>query len=98
MLVGNPADWLVRASDPRVVTQSRASAWLKIAEGCDRTCAFCVIPSLRGKQRSRTADDVVAEAERLVAGGRPGAQPHLAGHRRLGSRPGARAARQGATW
>ena len=69
MLVGNPADWLVRASDPRVVTQSRASAWLKIAEGCDRTCAFCVIPSLRGKQRSRTADDIVAEAERLVAAG-----------------------------
>ncbi len=44
MLVGNPADWVVRASDPRVVTQSRASAWLKIAEGCNRTCAFCVIP------------------------------------------------------
>jgi ribosomal protein S12 methylthiotransferase len=69
MLVGNPADWVVRATDPRVVTQSRASAWLKIAEGCNRTCAFCVIPQIRGKQRSRTADDVVAEAERLVAGG-----------------------------
>ena len=69
MLVGNPADWVVRAADPRVVTQSRASAWLKIAEGCNRTCAFCVIPQLRGKQRSRTADDVVAEAERLVEGG-----------------------------
>ena len=69
MLVGNPADWLVQASDPRVITQSRASAWLKIAEGCDRTCAFCVIPHLRGKQRSRTADDVVAEAEQLVAAG-----------------------------
>jgi ribosomal protein S12 methylthiotransferase len=69
MLVGNPAEWVVRASDPRVVTQSRASAWLKIAEGCNRTCAFCVIPQIRGKQRSRGADDVVAEAERLVAGG-----------------------------
>jgi ribosomal protein S12 methylthiotransferase len=73
MLVGNPAEWVVRASDPRAVTRAgeggRASAWLKIAEGCDRSCAFCVIPSLRGKQRSRTADDVVAEAERLVAGG-----------------------------
>lgn len=69
MLVGNPADWVVRASDPRVVTQSRASAWLKIAEGCNRTCAFCVIPQIRGKQRSRAADDVVAEAERLVANG-----------------------------
>jgi ribosomal protein S12 methylthiotransferase len=69
MLVGNPADWVIRASDPRVVTQSRASAWIKIAEGCNRTCAFCVIPQIRGKQRSRAADDVVAEAERLVAGG-----------------------------
>lgn len=69
MLVGNPADWVVRASDPRVVTQSRASAWLKIGEGCNRTCAFCVIPQIRGKQRSRAADDVVAEAERLVDGG-----------------------------
>lgn len=69
MLVGNPADWVVRASDPRVVTQSRASAWLKIAEGCNRTCAFCVIPQIRGKQRSRGADDVVAEAQRLVDGG-----------------------------
>jgi ribosomal protein S12 methylthiotransferase len=69
MLVGNPADWVVRASDPRVVTQSRASAWLKLAEGCNRTCAFCVIPQIRGKQRSRGADDVVAEAERLVANG-----------------------------
>lgn len=69
MLVGNPADWVVRASDPRVVTQSRASAWLKLAEGCNRTCSFCVIPQIRGKQRSRTADDVVAEAERLADGG-----------------------------
>lgn len=69
MLVGNPADWVVRASDPRVVTQSRASAWLKLAEGCNRTCAFCVIPQIRGQQRSRSADDIVAEAERLVAGG-----------------------------
>jgi ribosomal protein S12 methylthiotransferase len=69
MLVGNPAEWVVRASDPRVVTQSRASAWLKLAEGCNRTCAFCVIPQIRGDQRSRSADDIVAEAERLVAQG-----------------------------
>jgi ribosomal protein S12 methylthiotransferase len=69
VLVGNPADWVVKATDPRVVTQSRASAWLKIAEGCNRTCAFCVIPQIRGKQRSRGADDIVAEAERLVAQG-----------------------------
>jgi ribosomal protein S12 methylthiotransferase len=69
MLVGNPADWVVQASDPRVVTQSRASAYLKLAEGCNRTCSFCVIPQLRGKQRSRSADDIVREAEQLVANG-----------------------------
>jgi len=69
MLVGNPADWVASATSPRVVTQSRASAWLKIAEGCNRTCAFCVIPQIRGKQRSRTAEDVLAEAERLVDAG-----------------------------
>ena len=69
ILVGNPADWVVRATDPRVVTQSRASAWVKIAEGCNRTCSFCVIPQIRGKQRSRSADDVVREAERLALAG-----------------------------
>ncbi|MGO9713043.1 MAG: 30S ribosomal protein S12 methylthiotransferase RimO [Polyangiaceae bacterium] len=69
MLVGNPADWVIRASDPRVVTDSRASAYLKIAEGCNRSCSFCTIPQFRGKQRSRSADDVVREAEQLVASG-----------------------------
>ncbi len=69
MLVGNPADWVIRASDPRVVTESQVSAYLKIAEGCNRTCAFCTIPEFRGKQRSRPEDDVVREAEQLVAQG-----------------------------
>jgi ribosomal protein S12 methylthiotransferase len=69
MLVGNPADWVVRASDPRIVTGQRASAYVKIAEGCNRTCAFCTIPQFRGKQRSRPADDVVREVEQLVAQG-----------------------------
>ncbi len=69
MLVGNPAEWVIRASDPRVVTGSRASAYLKIAEGCNRSCAFCTIPQFRGKQRSRTADDIVREAEQLAAQG-----------------------------
>ena len=69
MMVGNPADWVIRASDPRVLTASSASAYLKIGEGCNRTCSFCVIPQLRGKQRSRTADDVVREAEQLAAQG-----------------------------
>src|SRR5262249_6164208 len=69
MLVGNPADWVVRAGDPRVTTGPRASAYLKIAEGCNRTCTFCTIPQFRGKQRSRALADVVREAERLVAEG-----------------------------
>jgi ribosomal protein S12 methylthiotransferase len=69
MLVGNPADWVIRASDPRVVTGQRASAYVKIAEGCNRTCAFCTIPQFRGKQRSRPAADVVREVEQLVAQG-----------------------------
>ncbi len=69
MLVGNPADYTVRASDPRVLSQGRHSAYLKIAEGCNRTCSFCAIPMIRGKQRSRGIDDVVEEARRLAAEG-----------------------------
>jgi len=44
-------------------------AYLKVAEGCDRACGFCAIPSFRGQQRSRTVADVVAEAEDLAASG-----------------------------
>ncbi len=69
VLVGNPADWVVRAKDPRVLTQSRASAYLKLAEGCNRTCAFCTIPEFRGKQRSRPAADIVREARSLAKQG-----------------------------
>jgi ribosomal protein S12 methylthiotransferase len=69
MLVGNPADWVVSAADPRTLSTRGASAYVKIAEGCNRTCSFCVIPNLRGKQRSRSIDDVVREVEQLVASG-----------------------------
>ncbi|MDR1422239.1 MAG: 30S ribosomal protein S12 methylthiotransferase RimO [Coriobacteriales bacterium] len=44
-------------------------AYLKIAEGCDRFCSFCTIPSIRGRYTSRPAADIIAEAEALVAGG-----------------------------
>lgn len=44
-------------------------AYLKVAEGCDRACAFCAIPSFRGAQRSRTPASILAEARDLVAGG-----------------------------
>jgi ribosomal protein S12 methylthiotransferase len=69
MLVGNPADWLIDAADPRRVSTRGRSAYVKLGEGCNRTCSFCVIPELRGKQRSRSADDIVAEVERLADAG-----------------------------
>ncbi len=69
LLVGNPADWLASAATPRTLSTPGASAYVKIAEGCNRTCSFCVIPELRGKQRSRSPEDVVREVEQLVAAG-----------------------------
>lgn len=69
MLVGNPAEWLVKSADPRQLSTPGGSAYVKIAEGCNRTCSFCVIPELRGKQRSRSPEDIVAEVTRLVAAG-----------------------------
>jgi ribosomal protein S12 methylthiotransferase len=50
-------------------TPSVPWAYVKVAEGCDRACAFCAIPSFRGTQRSRTPDSIVTEARQLVDGG-----------------------------
>lgn len=54
---------------PRLVTTPRATAYLKIAEGCDHPCTFCIIPQLRGAFRSRSEESILAEARALVAGG-----------------------------
>ncbi|MEB3240501.1 MAG: 30S ribosomal protein S12 methylthiotransferase RimO [Synechococcus sp.] len=54
---------------PRYRTTSEAVAYLKVAEGCDYRCAFCIIPKLRGDQRSRTIESIVAEARQLAAQG-----------------------------
>lgn len=54
---------------PRVNSMPRFTAYLKIAEGCDNACAFCIIPELRGTQRSRTVADLVKEATRLAESG-----------------------------
>ncbi len=54
---------------PRYRTTSEAVAYLKVAEGCDYRCAFCIIPKLRGDQRSRTIESVVAEAQQLASQG-----------------------------
>jgi ribosomal protein S12 methylthiotransferase len=69
MLVGNPADYVYKIADPRQLSQAKHSAYVKIAEGCSRKCAFCAIPSFRGTQRSRPIADVVAEVERLCNAG-----------------------------
>ena len=54
---------------PRVVTTPRASAYLKISEGCNHTCSFCIIPQLRGVGKSRTIPSLVEEARALAEGG-----------------------------
>jgi ribosomal protein S12 methylthiotransferase len=61
--------YLYDHTTPRLLATKKASAYIKIAEGCDHPCSFCVIPNLRGKFRSRRFESVVAEAESLVAQG-----------------------------
>jgi ribosomal protein S12 methylthiotransferase len=62
-------DYLYDSTTPRLLATPRHYAYLKIAEGCDYKCAFCIIPTLRGKYRSRSIGSVVEEAERLAASG-----------------------------
>lgn len=54
---------------PRVVTTGPGWAWLRIAEGCDNFCAFCAIPFIRGRYRSRTMENILEEARDLAAHG-----------------------------
>jgi ribosomal protein S12 methylthiotransferase len=61
--------YLYDASTPRLLTTPRHYAYVKVAEGCDYSCSFCIIPTLRGQYRSRDEDSIVAEAGRLAAGG-----------------------------
>jgi ribosomal protein S12 methylthiotransferase len=61
--------YIYDADTPRVRATPRHYAYVKIAEGCDYTCAFCIIPRLRGHYRSRPADSILAEARRLAASG-----------------------------
>jgi ribosomal protein S12 methylthiotransferase len=55
--------------DPRLNTSPFYMAWLKISEGCNRNCTFCIIPTLRGKLRSRSVESLVKEAQQLVETG-----------------------------
>jgi len=62
-------NYLYNETTPRVLATPRSTAYIKIAEGCDHPCSFCIIPQLRGKFRSRRFESVVAEAERLARSG-----------------------------
>jgi ribosomal protein S12 methylthiotransferase len=63
------AHLLPPAEAPRIMTGDPFSAYLKVSEGCDHRCAFCIIPKIRGRHESRPLDDLVEEARRLAAGG-----------------------------
>jgi ribosomal protein S12 methylthiotransferase len=64
-----PPSYIYDADTPRLLATPRHYAYIKIAEGCDYKCAFCIIPTLRGHYRSRPADSIVREAESLAARG-----------------------------
>lgn len=66
--LGQPP-YLYDAETPRIRLGTPHSAYLKIAEGCNRNCAFCAIPIMRGKQRSRPIESIVTEAKRLAQEG-----------------------------
>lgn len=60
-----PDRFLMTAETPRMLSTPTSRAWLKITEGCDNRCSYCMIPSIRGGLRSREIDDLVKEAEHL---------------------------------
>jgi len=62
-------NYLYDDTTPRLLATPRATAYIKIAEGCDHPCSFCIIPQLRGRFRSRRFESVILEAERLAAAG-----------------------------
>jgi len=61
--------YIADETTPRYRTTTEGVAYLRVAEGCDYRCAFCIIPHLRGDQRSRSIESIVAEAEQLAAEG-----------------------------
>jgi ribosomal protein S12 methylthiotransferase len=69
VLVGPAAHHLQREGTPRFLEPGAPSAYVKIADGCSRRCAFCAIPAIRGPARSRPIAEIVDEASRLAAAG-----------------------------
>lgn len=68
-LVSSEPKYIADETVPRYRTTTEGVAYLRIAEGCDYRCAFCIIPHLRGNQRSRSIESIVAEAEQLAEQG-----------------------------
>jgi len=68
-LPAEPPAFLYHDFTPRILTTPKHAAYIKIAEGCDHPCTFCIIPQLRGKFRSRRFESVLREAENLAAAG-----------------------------
>ena len=69
VLPAQPPSFLYHDYTPRIVTTPKHQAYIKIAEGCDHPCTFCIIPQLRGNFRSRRFASVIREAENLAAAG-----------------------------
>src|SRR5712692_3058782 len=69
VLPAEPPAYLYHDLTPRILSTPRHAAYIKIAEGCDHPCAFCIIPQLRGAFRSRRFESVVREAHNLAAAG-----------------------------
>jgi ribosomal protein S12 methylthiotransferase len=67
--VSDLPNYLYDENTPRILATPGYSAYIKIAEGCDHPCSFCIIPQLRGQFRSRRFESVIAEAERLAQSG-----------------------------
>ncbi len=67
--VSDTPSYIYDHDSPRLVTGHRHSVYVKIAEGCDRPCAFCIIPKLRGPQRSRSIESIVTECETMAQNG-----------------------------
>jgi ribosomal protein S12 methylthiotransferase len=67
-IIGKP-DFLMNAQTPRHITTPFYTSYVKIADGCSNRCSYCVIPTIRGKARSREMEDILMEAESLSVGG-----------------------------
>ena len=62
------SEWKINEGVP-IARESSAQAWLSIMYGCNNFCSYCIVPYVRGRERSRNADDIIAEAKALIEGG-----------------------------